>query len=102
MSAEEIIEELGAFGYWQRVIFFTLCLPDIFGALSLMLPVFTGSAPNWRCKQDDVTNSSLINYKANSTAVAKAIGFYGNKSCDCPVREYDTTFSSIVSEVGFN
>ena len=46
---EDIIEDLGSFGHWQRVIFLLISYGDIFGAFGMLVPVFTNATPSWWC-----------------------------------------------------
>ena len=59
MDYEGIIEDIGGFGYWQRVIFGLISLPDIPIALALLLPVFVGSVPNWTCNREAVNQTDF-------------------------------------------
>ena len=64
MDYENIIEDIGGFGHWQRLIFMVISVPDIPVALALLLPVFSGSIPNWGCLSEvsnqTVSNGSLL------------------------------------------
>ena len=60
MDYENIIEDIGGFGYFQRLIFICLNAPDIPTALALLLPVFTGSVPNWECVSE-ISNQTVSN-----------------------------------------
>ena len=64
MDYEGIIEDIGGFGHWQRVIFTLISLPDIPIALALLLPVFVGSVPNWGCGQEAINQT---NYNSRNT-----------------------------------
>lgn len=42
VSFDDIIDDLGAFGHWQRVIFVLISIFDVYAAFAVLLPVFTG------------------------------------------------------------
>ena len=96
---EDIVDSLGSFGHWQRVIFVLISLADVFGAFAMMLPVFTGATPRWRCAEyKTVADGSFRN--------GSDFGDYTWKSCDlegnnltCVSRQYHDDFTSIVSQV---
>ena len=66
MDYENIIEDIGGFGYLQRIIFIGLNVPDIPTALALLLPVFTGSVPNWGCLSE-ISNHTVFNSSQNAS-----------------------------------
>ena len=39
---DDILDKIGGFGPWQKVIFALICFFDVFGAFSMLIPVFTG------------------------------------------------------------
>ena len=101
LEFEDIIEDLGSFGYWQRVIFFLICLMDIFGAFAMFSPVFTGATPRWRCANysvvmaDDALAGNVSDVVRNVTDDVTAAFFQcrnpGGAKCEGFV--YDRVFS---------
>ena len=96
---EDIVDSLGSFGHWQRVIFVLISLADIFGAFAMLLPVFTGATPGWRCDTyqeqggGGILNSSeLTNDSWNTCSLSD--GKY-----TCTEREYVDDITTIVSQV---
>ena len=49
VSFDDIIDDLGAFGHWQRVIFVLISIFDVYAAFAVLLPVFTGKIPKAMC-----------------------------------------------------
>ena len=98
MEFEDIIDSLGAFGHWQRVIFVLISLADFYGAFAMLLPVFTGATPRWLCQtyQDDYDKDVYVN--GSEFGSEEACHQY-HTNWTCVQREYVDDFTSIVSEV---
>ncbi len=81
------MDEIGAFGHWQRVIFILISLADVHGALAMLIPVFIGATPEWSCNQlrDGRNGTWAETCDVNDTK--------------CSDVEFHDSFSSIVSEV---
>ena len=91
---EDIIESLGSFGHWQRVIFFVICLTDIFGSISVVIPVFIGAIPNFyafESHNDTVIGDLTYNETAKNVCPSENNSY--------TVRKFHDDFTSIVSEV---
>ncbi len=41
---DDIIDGLGAFGHWQRVIFVLISIFDVYSAFAMLVTVFTGKS----------------------------------------------------------
>ena len=52
-SYDNIIDEIGGFGWWQLTILLVISIPDIFCAFALILPVFTGATPEFDCQSTE-------------------------------------------------
>ena len=97
---EEIFETLGSFRHWQRVIFCLISAIDIHGAFAILLPVFTGATPRWRCVLFEETGNSG-SFKNGSDVENDTWGACQSKSgnSSCISVEFFDDFTSIVSEV---
>ena len=47
---DDVLEELGGFGRYQKFVYFFLFLPTIFSAMHKLAWVFIGASPDHRCK----------------------------------------------------
>ena len=92
MEFDGILDQLGGFGHWQRVIFVLISAMDIMGALTIIIPVYTGATPKWKC--DSLEKSSMLNVSEN---VSLTECVYNNTQCTS--RTFYDDFTSIVSEV---
>ena len=74
---------------------------DVMGAMSIILPVFTGATPRWRCDDSLTLNSTgespLVTSQDNLTWETCT-----PEGVQCHHFTYNDSFSSIVSEVSFN
>lgn len=97
---EDLIDSLGSFGHWQRVIFVLISLADIYGAFAMMLPVFSGATPKWRCNTflDDDGNLRNASDLSNDTAFQCSLNL-NNFNYTCASFSFDDEFTSIVSQV---
>lgn len=48
MDFDEILEEIGEFGKYQKIKYFLLCIPVFFGAANSLSYVFTAGEQNYR------------------------------------------------------
>ncbi|XP_068603436.1 solute carrier family 22 member 13 [Brachionichthys hirsutus] len=51
MNFEEILSAIGGFGKYQKILYVWICLPQIFLAFHMMVSVFTGATPPYRCRE---------------------------------------------------
>ena len=51
MEFDEFIDEIGGFGRLQRLYFLIIRLVEISGAFGVMITVFIGATPRWRCNR---------------------------------------------------
>ena len=92
-----MIEQLGSFGYWQRVIFVIISVADIFGAFAMLVMVFTGATPKWTCNAYTSGNVSIdADSLPNTTDLMQC---KLNDSFVCRNFTFHDDFTSIVSEV---
>ncbi len=89
---DDLLDSIGEFGPWQRVIFVLISMADVIGAMAMLLPVFTGDTPRWSCMQHEAANSSQ---QMNGTW-PKTCRFNMSQCSDI---EFHDEFTSIVSEV---
>ena len=92
MEFDDILDQVGAFGHWQRVIFVLISAMDIMGALAIIIPVYTGATPKWKCA--DIEYSSMLNVSENVSLAQCAYN-----STHCTTWIFFDDFTSIVSEV---
>ena len=95
MDTDEILEEIGSFGFFQKRNSLFLGLVIFVLTFQTVSMVFIGGEPTWRCAE----NSSVC--RRNGT-----ISFnddYFNARCNLSSNdwEFTTEFTSIVTEVGF-
>ena len=93
---EDIIESLGSFGHWQRVIFVVICLVDIFGSFSVVIPIFIGGIPNFYAF--DSINDTLTGEPTYNETTKNVCPSENNSYT---VRIFHDEFTSIVSEVSW-
>lgn len=48
MDFDDILEEIGEFGKYQKIKYYLLCLPVFFGAANSLSYVFTAGQQNYR------------------------------------------------------
>ena len=97
MDFDDIIEQLGSFGYWQRVIFVIISLADLFGAFSMLVMVFTGATPKWTCNTFESDSRTIsVESLPNTTDLMQC---KLNDSFVCTNFTFHDDFTSIVSEV---
>lgn len=58
MKFDDILEHVGEFGCYQKVMVLLLYLPCMFGAMQTMSYVFTSAVPKYRCYVNGCDNSS--------------------------------------------
>ena len=97
MEFEDIIDDLGAFGHWQRVIFVLICVADIFGAFSVLVPVFSGATPKWQCNTYEYEDSIVDARNLPNTTDLMQCTY--NETLRCTNFTFKDDFTSIVSEV---
>jgi OCT family organic cation transporter-like MFS transporter 4/5 len=98
MDFEEVIDQLGSFGYWQRVVFFIISVADIFGAFSMLVMMFTGATPKWTCNAYVSNNVTITAEHLPNTTDLMTCSV--NDSFACTNFTFHDDFTSIVSEVG--
>ncbi|KAK2152867.1 hypothetical protein LSH36_316g08008 [Paralvinella palmiformis] len=96
MDFEEVIDQLGSFGYWQRVVFFIISVADIFGAFSMLVMVFTGATPKWTCNAYVSNNVTITAEHLPNTTDLMTCSV--NDSFACTNFTFHDDFTSIVSE----
>jgi len=94
---EDLIDDIGGFGCWQRVIYFIIYVAEIFGAFGMLAPVIIGAVPKWRCTAwFNSTGETVYN---NRTNVNESDYFQCHKDgMTCAKYTYEDEFTSIVSE----
>ena len=63
---ESLLKHIGQFGSWQRRIFFWMCLVSGASGLFVVVYVFTGFEPRYRCHVSYCENSTDAVYGAKS------------------------------------
>ncbi|XP_067675691.1 organic cation transporter protein-like isoform X2 [Haliotis asinina] len=58
MKFDDVFEYLGAFGTYQKRMYFLLCCPGVFTAMQMLVAVFTLNIPNHRCAVPGVSNDT--------------------------------------------
>ncbi|XP_059145647.1 organic cation transporter protein-like [Physella acuta] len=58
MKYDDLVEELGEFGPYQRRIFFLSCLPAIVAGIQTLIPVFILAVPDHRCAIPSMENDT--------------------------------------------
>ncbi|XP_067627649.1 organic cation transporter protein isoform X2 [Eurosta solidaginis] len=71
MDFDQILEEIGEFGRYQKTNYLLICLPVMFAAANSLSYVFTAGVPSYRClipQCDDLIASQLhTNWLSNAT-----------------------------------
>ena len=89
---EEILDDMGAFGHWQRVLFILISLADIHGAFVMLSPHYLNDTPSWTCTKAGSKDNATL---SNQTEQCK----YGSEQCT--EFAFHGDFTSIISEVSF-
>ncbi|KAL4233279.1 hypothetical protein ACF0H5_007963 [Mactra antiquata] len=50
MRFDDVLEEIGGFGYFQKFVFVLSCIPGLFAGFFMLNPVFLLAVPNHRCE----------------------------------------------------
>ncbi|KAH9508656.1 hypothetical protein Btru_049547 [Bulinus truncatus] len=58
MKFDEILAYIGEFGWYQKRVYFILCLPAVLCGIQVLSPVFTLSTPLHRCKLPNYPNDT--------------------------------------------
>ena len=90
---DDILRELGEFGRYQKILYFSTCLMIIPTALQIFILVFATGSPNFHCEDFDAHNRTVID--ANKSAAVEPNTCYKH----CSSYSFDGPFTSIVSEV---
>lgn len=88
-----MIDELGGFGCWQRVVYFIIYTAEIFGAFGMLVPVLIGATPRWRCVAWSNSTGDV-----NATNSSDYFQCYKD-DLTCSSYSYEDDFTSIVSQV---
>ncbi|XP_061178604.1 organic cation transporter protein-like [Saccostrea echinata] len=60
MKFDDILQEVGEFGKYQKFVYFLLCIPSFACGLFMMHLVFVMETPNYRCKLKDYPNDTYL------------------------------------------
>ncbi|CAH1796783.1 unnamed protein product [Owenia fusiformis] len=115
---EDVIEQLGGFGPYQRRIFLLVSLFETPAAWAMLLPVFTGATPTWSCPlmmnytytnhdNENVTGdhhgNRTVDHHGNYSSGNMTYAETGACSSDgsiCQSVQYSKDYTSVVSEWG--
>ncbi|KAM4549677.1 solute carrier family 22 member 13 isoform 1-T1 [Fundulus diaphanus] len=84
MHFDQILSAIDGFGKYQKILYVWICLPQILLAFHMMVSIFTGATPPFRCRE---TSSSP---GAGNQTLLLSDAFAGNLS----LSEHSTCFSS--------
>uniref|UniRef100_A0A087Y8F3 Si:dkey-166k12.1 n=1 Tax=Poecilia formosa TaxID=48698 RepID=A0A087Y8F3_POEFO len=51
MNFDQILAAIGGFGKYQKILYIWICLPQILLAFHMMVSIFTGATPPYRCRE---------------------------------------------------
>ncbi|MEQ2308347.1 hypothetical protein AMECASPLE_027368 [Ameca splendens] len=51
MNFDQILSAIGGFGKYQKILYIWICLPQILLAFHMMVSIFTGATPPYRCRE---------------------------------------------------
>ncbi|XP_060558966.1 organic cation transporter protein-like [Ruditapes philippinarum] len=86
MRLDDILEEIGGFGRYQKWIFFLTCIPNFFAGFYMLNPVFLLGVPDHRCSIPGYDNDT---YKPQNDEHRALIERYIPMSSEEP-SEYDS------------
>ncbi|KAK7503293.1 hypothetical protein BaRGS_00005558 [Batillaria attramentaria] len=72
MTYEDVITLLGEFGFYQKRVYFLLCLPAISGCMQALMSVFTLAVPDHRCAIPGLDNDTWDLQDSKHTAMFNA------------------------------
>ncbi|KAM7345217.1 organic cation transporter protein isoform 1-T4 [Cochliomyia hominivorax] len=86
MDFDQVLEEIGEFGRYQKTNYLLICLPVMFAAANSLSYVFTAGTPAYRCvipQCDDLNNPELYpHWLVNATpGVTNKNGIFIPESC---------------------
>ena len=97
MEFDEVLTQLGSFGYWQRVIFIVISMADVYGALAMLVMMLTSATPKWTCNTYTYNNITIsVDALPNTTDLMQCSY---NQTFVCTNFTFHDEFTSIVSEV---
>ena len=103
MDFDELMDKIGGFGPLQRIYFVVISLADMFGAFGIMITVFIGGTPRWRCSRfedkdffydGNNTFANSVNHTINDTLLK-----CDNMGRKCVEFDYIDDYTSVVSQV---
>jgi hypothetical protein len=98
-TVEKVIESLGEFGLFQRILLAVCLLTEIPAAGAMLLMAFAGAKSPWRC----YANATGATVGSTTVSPGNATNFTMNECTPegmvCPGREYTLDLSSVVTEV---
>lgn len=66
MNFDEILDLIGGFGKFQKLLYVWICVPQIFLAFHMLVSVFTGAVPPHVCRPSEATASMNLSLSSNS------------------------------------
>ncbi|XP_064639521.1 organic cation/carnitine transporter 2-like [Lineus longissimus] len=106
-TAEKVIESLGEFGLFQRLLLAACLLTELPAAGAMMLMAFAGAKSPWRCYGGNATgmignDTGMITTTVSPANVENVTNNTMNQCTPegivCPGREYTLDLSSVVTE----
>ena len=67
LDVDVILEQIGGFGKFQKKVLFLLSLLSAAGGLAIVVFVFTGFEPKYRCRVSECESIDNASYYANNS-----------------------------------
>lgn len=72
MNFDQILSAIGGFGKYQKILYIWICLPQVLLAFHMMVSIFTGATPPYRCRESSSSateNQTLsLNFSLSETS----------------------------------
>ncbi|MED6295209.1 hypothetical protein CHARACLAT_029339 [Characodon lateralis] len=79
MNFDQILSAIGGFGKYQKILYIWICLPQILLAFHMMVSIFTGATPPYRCRESSSSGAenqtSLLDAGAGNLSLSESSCF---------------------------
>ena len=95
LDLDEAFNKAGRFGFYQKRLFFIICLSNPVAAIHILSIALIGLSPVWDCSEESTNFTTLYN-----NTVEKRCSLYKEHNSNCtPV--YEDRFYSLTQEVHY-
>lgn len=62
MNFDQILSAIGGFGKYQKILYIWICLPQVLLAFHMMVSIFTGATPPYRCRESSSSATENLSF----------------------------------------